>query len=129
MRHSFVRQQNRTGPGAFELDGGPIESVSPNARFLRRPGDAAGGTEIRGLNGRNRPATTSLRFESAAGRKMERVITKPDPDSADVDLSQREHLSPSEWENQLLYGQHLIDRSLIRTAWRVKSQYFARYPD
>ena len=55
---------------------------------------------------------------------MARVITKPDPDSADVDLSQREHLSPSEWENQ-----HLIDRSLIRTAWRVKSQHFARYPN
>ena len=35
----------------------------------------------------------------------------------DVDLSsQREHLSPIEWENRLLYGQHLIDRSLIRTA-------------
>ena len=48
---------------------------------------------------------------------MARVITKPDPDSADVDLSsQREHLSPIEWENRLLYGQHLIDRSLIRTA-------------
>ena len=34
---------------------------------------------------------------------MERVITKPDPDLADVDLSQLEHISP-------------IDHSLIRTA-------------
>ena len=47
---------------------------------------------------------------------MARVITKPDPDSADVDLSQREHLNPIEWENLLLYGQYLIDHSLIRTA-------------
>ena len=54
--------------------------------------------------------TTSLRFESAAGRKMERVITKPDPDSADVDLSQLEHSSPIEWENVLRYGQYLTDK-------------------
>ena len=27
----------------------------------------------------------------------EGVITKPDPDSADVDFSQREHLNPIEW--------------------------------
>ena len=47
---------------------------------------------------------------------MERVITKPDPDSAGVDRSQLEHISPIEWENLLLYGQYLIDRSLIRTA-------------
>ncbi len=49
-------------------------------------------------------------------REMERVITKPDPDSAGVDLSLLEHISPIEWENVLLYGQYLIDRSLIRTA-------------
>ena len=47
---------------------------------------------------------------------MERVITKPDPDSAGVDRSQLEPISPIEWENLLLYGQYLIDRSLIRTA-------------
>ena len=41
---------------------------------------------------------------------------KPDPDSAGVDRSQLEHISPIEWENLLLYGQYLIDRSLIRTA-------------
>ncbi len=44
------------------------------------------------------------------------MITKPDPDSASVDRSQLEHISPIEWENLLLYGQYLIDRSLIRTA-------------
>ena len=33
-----MRPQNRTAPGAFELDGAPLESVPPNARFLRRPG-------------------------------------------------------------------------------------------
>ena len=31
-------------------------------------------------------------------------IRKSDPDSADVDLSQWEHISPIEWENLLLYG-------------------------
>ena len=45
MRHSFVRPQNRTAPGAFELDGAPRESGSPNARFLRHHGDDAGGTQ------------------------------------------------------------------------------------
>ena len=50
--------------------------------------------EISGLNGRNRSATTSLRSESASGRKIGRVITKPDPDSADADLSRiRLHVS------------------------------------
>ena len=72
--------------------------------------------------------TISLRFERVAGRKMERVITKPDPDSADVDLSQREHLSPSEWENRLLYGQHLIDRSLIRTGLACNIAAFCPLP-
>ena len=60
---------------------------------------------------------------------MERAITKPDPDSPDMALSQREHLVPIEWEKLLLCGQHLIDRSRIRTAWRVTSQHFARYPN
>ena len=49
----------------------------------------------------------------------------PKPDSADVDLSQREHISPIKWENVLLYGQNLIGRSLIRRAWLATSQYFA----
>ena len=33
-----------TATGAFELDGAPLESVPPNARFLRRHGDDACGT-------------------------------------------------------------------------------------
>ena len=85
---------------------------APGKRFVKRsffetPWRRFGRHEISGLNWRNRPVTTSLRFESAAGRKMERVITKPDPDSADVDLSQLEHSSPIEWENVLRYGQYL----------------------
>ena len=59
---------------------------------------------------------------------MERVITKSDPDSADVDLSQREHFSPSEWENRLLYGQYLIDRSLIRTGLACNVAAFCPLP-
>ena len=58
--------------------------------------------KIRGLNWRNRPAPTSLGSESADGRKIELVITKPNPDSVDVDLSQLGHISPIEWENLLL---------------------------
>ena len=80
-----------------------------NRTFFETPWRRSRRHEIRGLNGRNRLAAPLLRSESADGRKMERVITKPDPDSADMDLSQREHLSPSEWENLLLYGQYLID--------------------
>ena len=71
-----VRPRNRT-PGK--------RLVKPS--FFETPWRRCWRHEIRGLNGRNRPATTLLRFECADGRKIGRVITKPDPDSADVDLS------------------------------------------
>ncbi len=33
---------------------------------------------------------------------------------ADVDLSLVEHISPIAWDNVILYGEYVIDRSLIR---------------
>ena len=87
----------------FRSRTGPLGSVSSNARFFETPWRRRWRHEISGLNWRNRPVTSSLRFESADGRKMERVITKTDPNSADMDLSQLEHISPIEWATLLLY--------------------------
>ena len=46
----------------------------------------------------------------------ERVITECDPQAAGVDVALLEHVSPIEWDNVLLYGEYVIDRSLIRAA-------------
>jgi hypothetical protein len=49
-------------------------------------------------------------------REIERVVCKCDPQKGKIDLALLEHVSPIEWDNVLLYGQYVIDRSLIRTA-------------
>jgi TnpA family transposase len=49
-------------------------------------------------------------------REIERVVRECDPGAAEVDLTLLEHVSPIEWDNVLLYGQYIIDRSLIRVA-------------
>jgi hypothetical protein len=32
----------------------------------------------------------------------------------EFDLSLREHVSPIEWDNVMLYGQYILDRKLVR---------------
>ncbi len=48
-------------------------------------------------------------------REIERVIRECNPEGAGIDLKLLEHISPIEWDNVLLYGQYIIDRTLIRT--------------
>ena len=38
------------------------------------------------------------------------------PEAERIDTSLLEHVSPIEWDNVLLYGQYVIDRSLVRIA-------------
>jgi hypothetical protein len=49
-------------------------------------------------------------------REIECVVCEGDPEAAGVDLTLLGHVSPIEWDNVLLYGQYVIDRSLIRTS-------------
>jgi hypothetical protein len=36
------------------------------------------------------------------------------PEDAALDVGMLEHISPIEWDNVILYGQYILDRSLIR---------------
>jgi hypothetical protein len=49
-------------------------------------------------------------------REIERVINVCHPEAAGIDAALLEHVSPIEWDNVLLYGEYLIDRSLIDTS-------------
>jgi TnpA family transposase len=49
-------------------------------------------------------------------REIERVVSECCPEAEKIDVSLLEHISPIEWDNVLLYGQYVIDRSLIRIA-------------
>jgi len=47
---------------------------------------------------------------------IERVVAECGPEEAGIDLALLEHVSPIEWDNVLLYGEYVIDRSLIQAA-------------
>jgi TnpA family transposase len=47
-------------------------------------------------------------------REIDRVLNECDPEENGINLSLLEHISPIEWENVVLYGEYLIDRSWIR---------------
>jgi hypothetical protein len=46
-------------------------------------------------------------------KEIGRVITECNPQEG-VDISLLEHVSPIEWDNVVLYGEYVIDRSWIR---------------
>ena len=49
-------------------------------------------------------------------REIARVtsISNHEPPAFDLDISLLEHVSPIEWDNIVLYGEYVVDRSLIR---------------
>ena len=47
-------------------------------------------------------------------KEIARVTTECNPQEAGIDISLLEHVSPIEWENVVLYGEYVIDRSWIR---------------
>ena len=49
-------------------------------------------------------------------REIARVTSISNHETAgfDLDISFLEHVSPIEWDNVVLYGEYVVDRSLIR---------------
>lgn len=44
-----------------------------------------------------------------------RVLLEGEPEAAGVDLSLLEHISPVGWDNVILYGEYVLNQSLVRT--------------
>lgn len=47
-------------------------------------------------------------------KEINRVILEGDPEGAGIDLSLLEHVSPIGWDNVILYGEYVLNQSLIR---------------
>lgn len=47
-------------------------------------------------------------------KEIGRVVSECNPEEEGIDISLLEHISPVEWDNVLLYGEYVIDPSLIR---------------
>ena len=47
-------------------------------------------------------------------KEISRVLQSYDLKENNVDGSLLEHVSPIEWDNVILYGQYIVDRSLVR---------------
>jgi Tn3 transposase DDE domain-containing protein len=47
-------------------------------------------------------------------KEIGRVVSKCNPEAEGIDISLLEHISPIEWSNVLLYGEYVIDPSLIQ---------------
>ena len=47
-------------------------------------------------------------------KEIGRAILEGEPESAGVDLSLLEHVSPIGWDNIILYGQYVLNRSLVK---------------
>ena len=47
-------------------------------------------------------------------QEIYRVVTECNPEENGIDLSLLEHISPIEWENIILYGEYVLDRSLVK---------------
>ena len=54
-----------------------------------------------------------------------RVVTGEKAEQDGIDLALLDFVSPIEWENILLYGEYVIDKSLIQVALRPFSQQYA----
>ena len=46
--------------------------------------------------------------------EINRVINKYKPEESGIDLSLLEHVSPIAWDNVILYGEYVIDKTLIK---------------
>jgi TnpA family transposase len=47
-------------------------------------------------------------------KEISRVIQEGDPQAVGVNLNLLEHISPIEWENVILYGEYVLNRSLVQ---------------
>jgi len=48
-------------------------------------------------------------------KEISRVIHKCDPQAANIDLALLEYIIPIGWENIILYGEYVLNRSLVRS--------------
>lgn len=48
-------------------------------------------------------------------QEISRVIQECDPQAANIDLDLLEYISPIGWENVILYGEYVLNRSLVRS--------------
>lgn len=48
-------------------------------------------------------------------KEINRVILEGDPDADGIDLSLLEHVSPVGWKNVLLYGEYVLNWSLVKS--------------
>lgn len=47
-------------------------------------------------------------------KEISRVITENDPAAAGIDISLLTSVSPIEWTNVILYGEHKLNRNLVK---------------
>ena len=48
-------------------------------------------------------------------KEISRVIQQCDPQATNIDLTLLEHISPIGWANVILYGEYVLNRSLVRS--------------
>ena len=48
-------------------------------------------------------------------QEIYRIVTECNPEEHGIDLSLLEHISPIEWDNIILYGEYVLNRSLVKT--------------
>ena len=46
-------------------------------------------------------------------KEINRVVLECNPESNNIDLALIEHISPIAWDNVILYGEYVLDRTLI----------------
>ena len=47
-------------------------------------------------------------------REIARILAEDNPESEGIDTSMLSHISPIGWDNILLYGEYVLDRSLVK---------------
>jgi hypothetical protein len=48
-------------------------------------------------------------------KEIHRILLEGDPEGRGVDLSLLEHLSPIAWDNVILYGEYVLNRTLVQS--------------
>lgn len=109
MSDPIQRQKRRQGL----LKGEQLHSLSRDVSYAKRGR----------INARNveeqRNSCSSLTLILACiiywqAKEINRVLNKYGTDAANIDISLVKHISPIGWDNVLLYGEYVLDKSLIR---------------
>ena len=109
MSDPLLRQRNRRGL----LKGEQIHALARDVGFGKR-----GRITARDLQ-EQKNSSSCLTLIMACiiywqAKEINRVINECDPETAGVDVSLLEHISPIEWDNIILYGEYVLNRDLIQ---------------